>query len=469
MKLDILKGTTSRIIEVFVQDSSSSIGAGLTGVAFGDITAYYALNGAAGGATVHTPATMTIGTWASGGFIEKDATNMPGIYQLGVFNAALTGADSVIIMLKGATNMAPVVLEIQLTDYNPYDAVRLGLTALPNAVVDAAGGLATSAGGATGIDDLATSSALSTAQSDLDTITGAAGVIIDDSAANDTTISDAVWDEDATGHQTGGTFGQAIGDPGANTETMYDAVVTDAAGTNVAADIVAVKAETALIVADTNELQTDDVPGLIAALNDVAAGDVWAVDATTQQTQGTFGQAIGDPVADTTTIYQAVATDAAGDNVSIDVVAVKAETALIVADTNELQTDWADAGRLDAILDARASQTTADAIETDTQDIQSRLPAALVNSRMDATIDGTGMESGAVDAIWDEAMTETTGAPAVTGSFRDALKWMFALSRNKITQTSTTTTLRNDADAGDLATSTVSDDATTYTRGEWSV
>ncbi|KKL94616.1 hypothetical protein LCGC14_1862870 [marine sediment metagenome] len=37
--------------------------------------------------------------------------------------------------------------------------------------------------------------------------------------------------------------------------------------------------------------------------NDIAAGDVWAVDATTQQTQGTFGQAIGDPIADTSTIW----------------------------------------------------------------------------------------------------------------------------------------------------------------------
>tara|TARA_Y100000310_G_scaffold318422_1_gene372458 strand:- start:4285 stop:5688 length:1404 start_codon:yes stop_codon:yes gene_type:complete len=35
-----------------------------------------------------------------------------------------------------------------------------------------------------------------------------------------------------------------------------------------------IKSETALIVADTNELQTDDVPGLIAALQDIAASDV---------------------------------------------------------------------------------------------------------------------------------------------------------------------------------------------------
>ena len=34
-------------------------------------------------------------------------------------------------------------------------------------------------------------------------------------------IADAVWDEDATAHQTQGTFGQAIGDPGADTDTIW--------------------------------------------------------------------------------------------------------------------------------------------------------------------------------------------------------------------------------------------------------
>lgn len=60
--------------------------------------------------------------------------------------------------------------------------------------------------------------------------------------------------------------------------------------------------------------------------NDIAAGDVWAVDATTQQTQGTFGQAIGDPVADADTIYGAVVTGATGANIAADIVAVKADT-----------------------------------------------------------------------------------------------------------------------------------------------
>jgi len=74
------------------------------------------------------------------------------------------------------------------------------------------------------------------------------------SALTEAGIADAVWDEDATGHQTGGTFGQAIGDPVADTNTIYGAVVTGAAGATVAADIIAVKAETAAILDDTDDI-----------------------------------------------------------------------------------------------------------------------------------------------------------------------------------------------------------------------
>lgn len=54
----------------------------------------------------------------------------------------------------------------------------------------------------------------------------------------------------------------------------------------------AIKADTAAILVDTNELQTDDVPGLIAALNDVSAADVNAqmVDVLSTDTQSLPGQ-----------------------------------------------------------------------------------------------------------------------------------------------------------------------------------
>lgn len=50
---------------------------------------------------------------------------------------------------------------------------------------------------------------------------------------------------------------------------------------------------------------------------------------------------------------------------SMDTVAgyLDTEIAAILADTNELQTDWANGGRLDLILDARASQTSVDTVD----------------------------------------------------------------------------------------------------------
>lgn len=63
---------------------------------------------------------------------------------------------------------------------------------------------------------------------------------------------------------------------------------------------------------------------------------------------------------------------------------------------------------------------------------------------------------------------EPGGVPALTANLKTALSWLLALARNKITQTSTTSALRNDADNATIASSTVSDDGTTFIRGEWS-
>ncbi len=117
MKLLVKAGTTSKLVDVFIQDSSSTTGAGLTGLtnASSGLTWYYYREGAGAAVQVTTIDTMTLGTWVTRGFIVVDGTNMPGCYQLGIPDAALaTGANSVIMELKGVTNMAPLVLEIQL-------------------------------------------------------------------------------------------------------------------------------------------------------------------------------------------------------------------------------------------------------------------------------------------------------------------------------------------------------------------
>ena len=68
-------------------------------------------------------------------------------------------------------------------------------------------------------------------------------------------------------------------------------------------------------------------------------------------------------------------------------------------------------------------------------------------------------------AIVEPAAVPAYGAGGM--SVEDALAWIVAQMRNKITQTATTTTLRNDADNATIATSTISDDGTTLTRGEY--
>lgn len=124
MKLQKVLGATSEIWQVFIQDSSSTTGAGLTGLAFNSasLTAYYHRDTDTT-ATAITLATMTVGTFTSSGFKEIDATNMPGWYQFCPPNAALaSGAKSCAFHLKGATNMAPLPIEVQLVAVNPDSA-----------------------------------------------------------------------------------------------------------------------------------------------------------------------------------------------------------------------------------------------------------------------------------------------------------------------------------------------------------
>lgn len=117
MKLSIKAGSTSQTVNVFVRDSSSTTGGGLTGLVYNSpsLTAYYALPKAAAVAiTLATLAAVT-SAYSSGGFKEIDATNMPGWYRLDVPDAALASGRFVSIHLKGATNMAPLPLEVELT------------------------------------------------------------------------------------------------------------------------------------------------------------------------------------------------------------------------------------------------------------------------------------------------------------------------------------------------------------------
>lgn len=220
---------------------------------------------------------------------------------------------------------------------------------------------------------------------------------------------------------------------------------------------------------------------------------------------------------------------------SVDVIDGIVDTILV--DTNELQGDWTNGGRLDLIVDAILDDTDliddatsglakiatdAAAILVDTgTTLDGRIPAALVGGRMDANMgaisadataadnaeaffDGTGyagtgnviptvttvttvtnltnaptsgdltatmktsVNAEVLDVLNVDTFAEPSAVPAATSSIFAKIRWLFALARNKVTQTATTQALRNDADDANIATATVGDDGATATRGEWS-
>jgi hypothetical protein len=104
---------------------------------------------------------------------------------------------------------------------------------------------------------------------------------------------------------------------------------------------------------------------------------------------------------------------------------VTADTASILLDTDELQGDWANAGRLDAILDS-------------------------------------------ILAMLDDARGEPgQGAPPVNPDMATKVDYIYKFLRNKVESTATLITVYNDDGTTAAHKSTVSDDATTHTRGEF--
>lgn len=126
-------------------------------------------------------------------------------------------------------------------------------------------------------------------------------------------------------------------------------------------------------------------------------------------------------------------------------------------------------------IDAAAIATAA--IDADALAADCITAAKIANAAIDAAtfasgaIDAAALATDAAneirDAVWAKVMAELASVPGVTASVLDALQWVFLLARNKVTQTATTQTLRNDADSATVGASTLSDDGTTFTRGEF--
>lgn len=230
------------------------------------------------------------------------------------------------------------------------------------------------------LSSLATASALSTAQTDLDTLTGTDGATLATSQPN---------------------YAPATA---ASVAALNDVSTSDV-------QTAAAAALTAYDPPTKAELDSG-----LAALNDLSAAEI----------RTALGMASAD---------------------------LDAQLDAIVADTGELQADWANGGRLDLLIDAilEDTGTTIPALIAALND----LSAAEVNAQV-------------VDALSVDTYAEPGSVPAATATLAAKLGWLFFLARNRITQTATTQTALADDGSTSVATSTVSDDGSTFVRGEWS-
>lgn len=113
----------------------------------------------------------------------------------------------------------------------------------------------------------------------------------------------------------------------------------------------------------------------------------------------------------------------------------------------------------DLASDLRSVLTVMSGIQSDIYSLLSAGPEVGASSMSDlrSAITANGMQAAGADP---------TAVIGVTASYGAKVDWLTAMSRNKLTQTSTSAVLFNDTGTA-IASATVSDDATTFTRDEW--
>ena len=256
------------------------------------------------------------------------------------------------------------------------------------------------------------------------------------SAPTAAAVADAVWDEATSGHTTSGTFGEQV-------KTDIDAILVDT-GTTLNDKIDVVDGIVDSILVDTGTTLNDKI--------DVIDG---IVDSILVDTGTTL-----DGKLDTI------------DNF------LDTEVAAILADTNELQTDWANGGRLDALLDSTIAKIDVvdgivDNILVDTAVIGSAgagLTAVPWNASWDAEVQSEVADAltaydpptkAEMDATWTTAQTESYASDGSTATPAQLL-YMILCAVSEFSISSTTITGKK-VDGSTTAMTWTLDDATSPT------
>lgn len=271
-------GSTDKSVYMVAVDSTT--GEAVTDLAYNSsgLAIWYRREGAA--TTSITPASLGSVSTAhtDGGFIHVGN----GIYRIDSPDAAFSSGVSGVMFSATADGAYFYPVYVQLVGFNPADGVRLGLTALPNAAVNATGGLMTAKRGGT-----AQAGASST-------ITLDAGA----SSSDDFYVGDVVQIVGGTGAGQSRIITDYVG-------STKVATVDTAWTTNPSSDSVFVLIPQGIVgVTDTDVADAvlgatassyDDAGTIGEKINDAAsAGDPWSTALPGSYTSGQAGKIVGD-------------------------------------------------------------------------------------------------------------------------------------------------------------------------------
>jgi hypothetical protein len=269
----------------------------------------------------------------------------------------------------------------------------------------------------------------------------ATGAIDADALAVDagTEIAAAVWGADATTYQAQGTFGQAIGDPAADANTIYGAVVTGATGATIAADIITIDdfldTEVAAIKAKTDNLPADPadasdiaasfttVNTALTTIDDFLDTEIAAIKAKTDNLPADPADA-SDIAASFVTVNAALTT--IDDFLDTEVAAIKTKTDQLAFTT---------ANRVDAqVFGMEANTLTAAASAADfVTEIQANL----------STLTEALVQSNVIDAL-DEILPDSVPADGTRPTVRQSLYMIVQFLMEKSVSGTTVTTKKVD-------------------------
>lgn len=197
------------------------------------------------------------------------------------------------------------------------------------------------------------------------------------------------------------------------------------------------------ILTDTNELQTDDIPGTLSTID----GKIDVIDGIVDDILVDTGTTLDGKLDTIDGNVDSVPSDVWGTftegNINAGTFGEMMDT--ILGDTNEVQSDLENGGRIDALIDG---------IKANTDDLAD-------GARLDLIFD-------AILAMLDDARGEPgQNAPPVNPDAMTKIDYLYKAWRNRTTSDSDSIDLYNDDGSTVGQTASLSDDGSTFTKGEY--